>query len=210
MDCGSFSWSDVSSNCDKIQNIMIRFDISNSLIHLTRDKNGYTSENIFDKIVHERKLIGSKENIRGKFNCICFSETPINAIGQIIAQNDNKFHYGAFGFLFRKNFLFEKGARPVYYQPDSDFKLLPEELKYRHVNFEIEKVDWTWEREWRLKSDELILDPQSVTLIVQDRCKIEEYKEKLNSENTSISMVLDGIMPTRKLEWHFIALEDLC
>jgi hypothetical protein len=188
---------------------MIRFDISNSLIHLTRVNEDLklTSENVFDKIVREGKLLGSTQNIRGNYKCICFSETPINAIGQIIAQKDEKFHYGAFGFLFRKKVLFELGARPVYYQPDSD--LLPEELKYRHVRFNVDKVDWTWEREWRMKTDELVLDPQKVTLIVRNRNKIEEYKEKLNNENTANSIIMDGIMPTKKLEWHFISLEDL-
>jgi len=190
---------------------MIRFDISNSLIHLTRVNEDLklTSENVFDKIVREGKLLGSTQNIRGNYKCICFSETPINAIGQIIAQKDEKFHYGAFGFLFRKKFLFELGARPVYYQPDSDFDLLPEELKYRHVRFDVDKADWTWEREWRIQTNEIVLNPNNVTLIVQNRKKIEEIKDKLNEKNIGISIALDGIMPPEKLEWHFISLEDL-
>lgn len=189
---------------------MIRPDISKSLIHLTRDKDGMSSEGVFDKIVLEKAIIGSTENIRGKFNCICFSETPISAIGQIIALKDAKFHYGSYGFMFSKNYLFEKGARPAIYQPDSDFKLLPENLQYRHVKFEIETTDWTWEREWRICTDRLELDPQFVTLIIPDRNKLEEYKEKAHNANRVLSMATRGMLRSgKKLEWHFISLEDL-
>ena len=188
---------------------MIRPDISNSLIHLTRDKNDHSAEMVFDKIVSERGIIGSNENIRGKFNCICLSETPISAIGQVIALEDEEFHYGPYGFMFSKKYLFDKGARPAIYQPDSDFELLPEELQYRHVRFEIDSTDWTWEREWRIRTDRLDLDPLLVTLIVPSRKTIEAYKEKAQNSNRLSSMVTNGYIAGQMLEWHFIALEDL-
>ncbi len=189
---------------------MIRPDISNSLIHLIRDKDGLSSENIFDKIVSEKVILGSTENIRGKFNCICFSETPISAISQIIALKDKRFHYGPYEFMFSKKYLFEKGARPVIYQPDSDFDLLQENLQYRHVRFEIEKTDWTWEREWRISTDRLDLDPKFVTLIIPSRSKIEEYKEKAFNANLLLSRAIGGMLRSgKKLDWHFISLEDL-
>ncbi|GAG63688.1 unnamed protein product, partial [marine sediment metagenome] len=34
---------------------------------------------------------------------------------------------------------------------DLEYDILPEELKYRHVRYELESdIDFTWEREWRL------------------------------------------------------------
>lgn len=189
---------------------MIRPDISKSLIHLTRDKDGISAEHIFDKIISEKAINGSTENIRGKFNCICFSETPISAIGQIIAIKDIKFHYGHYGFIFSKKYLFDKGARPAIYQPDSDYNFLPEILQYRHVRFDIEKADWTWEREWRICTDRLELDPQFVTLVVPTREKIDEYKEKAHNVNRTLSLATSGrLRAGRKLEWHCISLEDL-
>jgi hypothetical protein len=189
---------------------MIRLDISKSLIHLTRDRDSKTSEEVFDQIISDKSIIGSTENIRGKYKCICFSETPISAIGQIIALKDEKFHYGSFGFIFSKQYLFNKGARPVIYQPDSDFELLPENLQYRHVRFEIDRTDWTWEREWRICIDKLELDYKSVTLIVPTREKIEEYKEKYFQVNRALSLASEGLIRAgKKLEWHFISLEDL-
>jgi hypothetical protein len=189
---------------------MIRPDISKSLIHLTREKNDMSAESIFDKIVSEKAIIGSTENIRGKFNCICFSETPISAIGQIISLKDKQFHYGSYGFMFSKKYLFDIGARPVIYQPDSDYELLPEKLQYRHVRFDIENTDWTWEREWRICTDRLELDPKWVTLIIPNRNKIEEYKEKAFMANRLLSRATHGMLASgKRLEWHFISLEDL-
>lgn len=188
---------------------MIRPDISNSLIHLTRDRNGFTAENVFDKILENGFIKGSSENIRGKDTCICLSETPISAIGQIIAQQNDKFHYGSFGFLFPKKYLFDKGARPVIYQPDEDFKLLTDTLQYRHVRYEINKIDWTWEREWRFKTDKLVLDPRNVTLIVPDREKIEKIKNHALKGLDLLSIASRGRFSGRALPWHFISLQDL-
>jgi len=189
---------------------MIRQDISNTLIHLTRDINGQSAEDIFVKIVTEKLLLGSSLNIRGGHQCICFSETPISAIGQIIALNTGEFHYGPFGFMFPKKQLFDLGARPVIYQPETDFKLLPAELQYRHVRFEIESKDWTWEREWRLNTNQLELNPQNVTLIVPKRDIIDKMKQQIANHNFAVNLVMSGIPVAQlKLEWHFIALEDL-
>jgi hypothetical protein len=189
---------------------MIRQDISNTLIHLTRDLDGLTAENVFRKIIKEKSLKGSSINIRGKHNCICFSETPISAIGQILAQKIGDFHYSPFGFMFSKKQLFDLGARPVIYQPESDFELLPEKLQFRHVRFEINSKDWTWEREWRLNTNELKLSPETVTLIVPQRRIIDQMKEEIAQHNFAVSIALEGIpVGHRKLEWHFIALENL-
>jgi hypothetical protein len=71
--------------------------------------------------------------------------------------------------MFEKNWIFERGGRPVIYQPDSDFDLLPEDLRWRHVRFEPtgEKViDWTWEREWRVRCDELAFTPAYAVIVV--------------------------------------------
>ena len=66
--------------------------------------------------------------------------------------------------MFEKNWLFKRGGRPVIYQPESDFDLLPEDLRWRHVRFELTEekvVDWTWEREWRVCCDDLAFTLQT-------------------------------------------------
>jgi hypothetical protein len=93
-----------------------------------------------------------------------------------------------------KKWLYQQGGRPVIYGPDTDFETLPEEMKYRHVLFRLGypyEVDYTWEREWRIRTDELVLTPSDVTLVVPDRATKEVLLKCL------------------KGDWHFIVLSDL-
>src|SRR5438067_4472638 len=64
---------------------------------------------------------------------------------------------------------FTEAPIAVIYQPDSDFHLLPEDLRWRHVRFEPigeQVVDWTWEREWRILCDELAFAPAEAAIVV--------------------------------------------
>jgi hypothetical protein len=68
----------------------------------------------FSKIVSEKKLLGSSKNIRGNHKVICFSEAPISKLGIILANpNIHNLRYRPFGIMFDKEYLFQKGARPV-------------------------------------------------------------------------------------------------
>jgi hypothetical protein len=154
--------------------------------------------------------LGTSTNIKGSYNCICFSEAPISSIGQIIARKTGEIKYSPYGFMFSKEYLFKLGARPVLYQTEDEYKLLPEELKFKHVKFDLsisKKVDWTWEREWRLKTDKLVLNTKETTVIVPNRHIIEELIEKNQAVKRAISTRIFGPFP--QIEWHFIVLEDL-
>lgn len=79
--------------------------------------------------------------------------------------------YSPFGLMFDKAWVYAQGARPVMYQPDADFDRLPEDMRWRHVRYEpsaAPPIDFTWEREWRLRCDELYFSPQDVVLVVPD------------------------------------------
>jgi hypothetical protein len=71
--------------------------------------------------------------------------------------------------MFEKSWLFAYGGRPVIYQSDSEFDDLPEGIRWRHVRYEPGCVDFTWEREWRIQSDELHFVPSEAFLVVPDR-----------------------------------------
>ena len=80
------------------------------------------------------KLIASSNTIRATDAVICFTEAPMNKIAQIIAStNIDNMRNRPFGVMFEKDYLFEKGARPVVYQTEEEYKLLKNELIYRHV-----------------------------------------------------------------------------
>lgn len=181
---------------------MIRDDLSNKLIHLTRGDNAddpqKATEQAFERfhsIVTQMKLLGGNGYIKGGYRCVCFTEAPISKLSHILASGPSAgVRYAPFGVMVEKKWLYQKGGRPVIYGPDPDFAKLPEEMKYRHVRFWLGdkyEIDHTWEREWRIHTDKLILDPSQITLVVPDRAVKKVFTEQISSE------------------WHFIVLSDL-
>jgi hypothetical protein len=53
--------------------------------------------------------------------------------------------------MVRKDWLNARGGRPVTYQPEDEFGLLPPELHYRHVRLDQPggDKDYSLVREWR-------------------------------------------------------------
>lgn len=191
---------------------MIRDDLSNRLIHLTKGS-FEQAESVFNTIIQEKSLRGSSTDIRGGHKVICFSEAPLSKLGLILANpNAKSMRYMPFGFMFEKDYLFSLGARPVIYQPNEEFDLLHEAQQFRHVKFEPENgIDWTWEREWRLQADQLSLEAANVTLIVPDREWVKKAQQAHHQDLEVLSIALDGFGPMVKgpFEWHFISLSDL-
>jgi len=192
---------------------MIRDDISDKLIHLTRGSNLDDAAKRFVAILHEKKLLGGTSDIKGGSRCVCFSEAPISKLGQILASPDLQgMRYKPFGIMIDKKWLFERGGRPVIYQPDSEYELLHEEQKFRHKCYNPKNnVDLTWEREWRIRINELPIDPETITVVVPNR---EWVRKILQSHEEMVQRfgIVIGMAPMPmsiiKSPWHFIALED--
>src|SRR5712691_5760683 len=159
---------------------MIRGDLSKRLIHLTKGDNQDDAVSSFFRIIREGRLLGGSGFIRGGFSCVCFSEAPIAVLSQILANPSvHGIRYAPFGVMVSKEWLFQKGGRPVIYQAQDEYDLLPGALKYRHVRYEPDRgVDHTWEREWRIRTDELILDPDVTTFIVPTRQWVDKFKQE--------------------------------
>jgi len=114
--------------------------------------------------------------------------------------------------MVSKSWLFQQGGRPVIYQANDEYDLLPEKLKFRHVRYEPSKgIDHTWEREWRIRTEELHLDPNSTTLVVPSRDWEEKFKDQHTNEQKSAGLLFEenGWLYIQKFPWHFIVLEDL-
>ena len=147
-----------------------RFDISDKLIHFTG--RGECDEGAFatlGAILRDGKLRAGGRMIRGSYRCVCFTEAPLAAFAPGFVAQFPFIRYSQFGLMFEKNWIFACGGLPVIYQPDIDFDLLPEELRWRHVRFEPtgdKVIDWTWEREWRVCCDELAFTPADAAIVV--------------------------------------------
>jgi hypothetical protein len=87
--------------------------------------------------------------------------------------NQNGFsRYSQFGILFLKKHIYALGGRPVVYQADAEYYMLPDQMRWRHVKLDLENdptVDFTWEREWRLPLNILPFAPSEVAVILPNR-----------------------------------------
>jgi hypothetical protein len=83
-----------------------------------------------------------------------------------VAAQPSALRYEPYGIGVAKEWLFRKGGRPVIYQPDTDYERLPEDMRWRHCRFEPPDIDFTWEREWRVLSELLRLDPSQTWVLV--------------------------------------------
>lgn len=146
-----------------------RTDLATSLTHLTRATDESKIHEVLFKILSDGKILGSntKEGfIVGKNKAVCFQDAPLHAICQNCwfeqklrkGQSNAKVRYSPTGLLFKKTMIYTRGGRPVVYDSTEAAKsYLPESEWWRIVNFDISNekkmVDWTHEREWRVKGD---------------------------------------------------------
>ena len=77
---------------------------------------------------------------------------------------------------------FGRLCRPVIYQPESEFQELSDFHKWRHMRYEPNRatpIDFTWEREWRLKCERLDFQPSDVAILIPT----EEWAHNLISDH---------------------------
>lgn len=164
---------------------LVRRDFGNLLFHFTRipDQEKITKKNyngprsawgVLRKILLEGKIIGTSKWTHGQ-KCVCFTEAPIQefrsifSLVEIAATQQQKPRYEPYGIAVSKRWLFEKGGRPVIYDHPDTFSLLHKDQKYRFVPYDpTHGIDFTWEREWRIKVDHLELDPRETLVVVPD------------------------------------------
>lgn len=94
-----------------------RTDMPSSLVHLTREANGKSVEDVLYEILSSGEIVGSTTNsgfICGSNTAVCFQDIPLSSLCQNVffeqkKIEDNKQHklrYRAFGIMFDKNFAF--------------------------------------------------------------------------------------------------------
>lgn len=137
---------------------------------------------VLEKIASEGCLRGSSTYIKGSYQCVCFTESPITEIAALFrlsnaASNTGmRPRYEPYGVAVKKEWLYERGGRPVIYQSDAEFDALPEAIRYRHVRYEPNNgIDFTWEREWRIKIEELKLEPSAAVFILPTAKEVFDF-----------------------------------
>lgn len=153
---------------------MSRDDMSTSLIHFTKGTTAEDYEGAFFhllSIVNEGTLRGGNGSgfIKGGYICVCFTEAPLASIRQGFVNSSNFSRYSPFGVMFGKTWVYAQKGRPVIYESEEEFGLLPESHRWRHVSYEPtagRPIDFTWEREWRILCSGLEFGQNEAVIIV--------------------------------------------
>jgi hypothetical protein len=119
--------------------------------------------------------------------------------------------------MFKKQWIFKNGGRPVIYQSDQEFELFSDEIKWRHVRYEphLENpIDFSWEREWRIKCDSLNVMPANASIIVPSKFwaehirNIHDYEEDMKVLQYSVVDELLAEFAREEFIWQFYALDQ--
>jgi len=151
---------------------LVRRDMSDLLFHFTKSTADESANSVLEKILNEGKLRGaSKPKNSDKF--VCFTEAPIqecNSIFSLVSIATLPEHlprYEPYGVAVSKKWLYEQGGRHVIYDHPNARSDFSKSQLYRFAPYDPENgKDFTWEREWRIKADELILDPNHTLVVV--------------------------------------------
>jgi hypothetical protein len=161
-------------------------DFAKHVIHFTKGHDHEDAYQTLKLILQQRRLLGSTRLVRGAIPCVCFSEAPLTSLEHGLINNAGFSRYSPFGLLFLKSFIFGRGGRPVIYQPEEEFGLLPEVLRWRHVRFEPtdgSPIDFTWEREWRLPVDEFRFQFDEVEVVLPDKAFRDRFIAEAGSDS---------------------------
>jgi hypothetical protein len=164
---------------------MPRADISGQLVHFTSGADDEEAYGRLCAILDQRRLIGGNGMIRGGFVCVCFTEAPLASLPDGLVNPAVYSRYKPFGVMFDKAWVFAQGGRPVIYQSDAEFDALPEAVRWRHVRYEpiaVPPIDFTWEREWRLRVDELAFEPVHSTLVLPDQAWLDRLRDGFDEQ----------------------------
>jgi hypothetical protein len=151
-----------------------RLDLSAWLWHFVRrDEN---PKGTLQSIIQDKAIKGS---ICRPFSehVVCFTETPLFAHIQqdVDLKNWEYARFSLYGIGFSRNWLYEQGARPVIYTQRRYYDVLPDQLKHLFVEFDLSKrVDFSWQREWRIKTKEFKVDRSMSILVFPDHNEFQD------------------------------------
>lgn len=125
-----------------------RLDQTPYLFHFTKGTKKEGKESLYS-ILNQEKLISKKDDF------VCFSASPITSIHNFFETKVNSTNlpmYQPFGIGFSRDLLIKGyGARNVIYCNDQELKSIPNDLKWRTQNLNIDTYDFEYLREWRIK-----------------------------------------------------------
>jgi hypothetical protein len=193
---------------DKIPDAVktVRKDLTQWLWHLVRrDKQ---PKDTIRSIITEHLIRGSKDHLTQE-TVISFSEMPLRElVNQDRVLSLNKYaRLSLYGIGLRKRWVFDQGGLPVVYQPNRGIDSLSPETRWRHVEFDLSKpVDYSWQREWRLRADKLEFNLADSVVLIEETSGLEDLLWKIHIDFQCEQGEIMGSAQAFK-EFDFIPLE---
>ena len=140
-----------------------REDLSQWLIHLSRGgflENGMWLEPkaAMMNILHEGRIRASQREEIRKYDprgAACLYDVPPSTWRTVVATNPSGRR--GYGLIVSKSIFWYLGGRPAIYDHDPGSQGWPENQRYRLIWTDLNRqpapVDWTHEREWRIRGD---------------------------------------------------------
>ena len=166
------------------------------LTHFTRRERVASALDRLELILRDGAIRGSSRLVRGGREVVCMFDVPLTELRGLL-DHRNRRRYEPFGVAIDRRYAFRIGARPVIYMPWSEAErmLAPDEV-WRVVNLELDRtppVDWSFEREWRLRGD-LQLPARGVVALVENWRDAEEIYDRFQGDPPCA-----GVIPLREL-----------
>lgn len=116
------------------------------------------------RIIHQRKLIAGNRTIRGGYPMVCLTEVPLLELPHLrqFRSHRTRWDFEPFGICVRKQWLLDRGTRPVIYGNEELWDTLTETdrpffQRNNSANTDSttgrQDIDWSEEREWRHRGD---------------------------------------------------------
>lgn len=149
-----------------------------ALAHFTRSSGRSSALDNLLAILNDGVIHGSSRMVRGRTAVVCLFDAPLGELGGVLTAG-NRRRYEPFGIAVDRRYAFAHGARPVIYMPFGEASaILKDEDMWRVVSIDAGRtppVDWTHEREWRVRGDLPLAANRCVALVESWRDAEEIY-----------------------------------
>jgi hypothetical protein len=179
----------------------LRPDISDWVVHFTQGQPEEAKESL-------RGILN--EGLKNGGSGICFTESPICHFSQLfsIFKKYPNPRFAPYGVAVKKEWLFGRGGRPVIYLPAGEKQYLKAKIEHLFEEFEPNKRDFTWQREWRCKDAVLPLSKADTVVIVPN---VDEAYDLAFDYDVEYECEGRGMEPSQSIymdiDWPFVTLE---
>lgn len=146
----------------------VKPDITPYLFHFTKGEN---AKETLETILHEERLCSYSHDF------ICFTASPLTSLFEFFNTKVSRTGlpmYQPFGIGFSRNVMYQHfGARNVIYVSQEELNMIKTkcpEIAWRCEELDVERHDFEYLREWRVKGDEFKFDDfdKNELLIIAD------------------------------------------